>query len=113
MQEFTLCVEGYKTHMDNLTATASLAKAEGEEEGEVTSKMADLQHRYDNLCSLPLQRREILEDYLPTVQQYESSRGAWLDLLSGWEDKMDQLAPPMATPISITIQVDEMKVSVA
>ena len=108
-QEFVVEVEAYRPRMTNLSSMAAVADP-GEDGGEVQTKSKDLQRRYEDLCKLPTHRQEVLGDFLPVVQQYESSRGAWLDLLCGWEKKANQLSPPMATPSSIMPQLDEMKV---
>ena len=94
--------------MDNLSSVA--ATADPSKDSEVQCQMEVLRSRYENLCSLPARRQELLGDFLPIIQQYESSRGAWLDLLCRWEEKADRFAPPMATPASIALQLDEMKV---
>lgn len=108
MQEFQRQVESYGQDMDNLSSLAKMADPSSE--GEVSSKMVDLQTRYERLQALPALRQGMLADFLPTVQQYESSRGAWLDLLCGWEEKVEQLPPPMATPTAILEQLDQIKV---
>jgi len=108
VQEFVVEVEVYGPHLSNLSSVAAVA--DPREDGEVQSKKNGLQRRYNDLCSLPARRQEVLAEFLPIVQQYESSRGAWLDLLCGWEKKADLLAPPMATPSSILQQLEEMKV---
>ena len=38
-----------------------------------------------------------MADFLPTVQQYESFRGAWQDQLCGLAEEAGQLPPPCAT----------------
>jgi len=54
-------------------------------EGTADSKVADMQCRYDNLKSLAVERHGVLSSFVPTVQQYESSQGAWAALLCGLE----------------------------
>lgn len=108
MQEFQRQVERHRQDMDNLSSLALTADTNSE--GQVSSKMADLQTRYEGLQVLPSLRQGTLADFLPSVQQYESSRGAWQDLLCGWEEKVEQLPPPMATPKAIQMQLDQIKV---
>ena len=52
----------------------------------------------------------MLESFMPSVQQYNSSRGAWEDLLCGWEEKAAALPPPAASPKTIQEQIDCIKV---
>ena len=94
--------------MHHLSLLSSTADAKNE--GEVGSELADLQARYERLQALPVVRLGLLEDFLPSVQQYESSRGAWLDLLCGWEMKMEQPSSPTVTPKAILTQLNQIKV---
>lgn len=107
-QEFQHQVKKYCQNMDNLSLLA--CTADPSKEGEVSSKMADLQTRYERLQALPASRQSMLEGFLPPVQQYESSRGAWLDLLCDWEEKVEQLPSLMATPKAILVQLTHIKV---
>ena len=72
--------------------------------------MAEVQQCYDRLKVLVDERDSMLETFMPSVQQYNSSRGAWEDLLCGWEEKAAALPPPGATPSSIQGQIDNIKV---
>lgn len=80
-------------------------------EGTADSKVADMQCRYDNLKSLAVERHGVLSSFVPTVQQYESSQGAWATLLCGWEEKAAMLPPPGAKTNTIREQIEEIKVS--
>lgn len=86
------------------------AEAQPLGEGPVSSKMAEVQQYYDRLKVLVDERDSMLETFMPSVQQYNSSRGAWEDLLCGWEEKAAALPPPGATPTSIQRQIDNIKV---
>ena len=107
-QDFQKVVSTYNPNMELLTYLASEAQPSGE--GPVSSKMAEVQQNYDRLKALIDERRSLLESFMPIVQQYNSSRGAWEDLLCGWEDKSASLPPPGATPASIREQIDDIKV---
>ena len=73
--------------------------------------MADTQTSYERLKALVDERHSMLESFMPSVQQYNSSRGAWEDLLCSWEEKAAALPPPAATPTSIQEQIDSIKVT--
>ena len=87
--------------------------AETDQSGESSadSKVADMECRYDNLKSLAAERQGVLSSFVPTVQQYESSQGAWATLLCGWEEKAALLPPPGAKINTIREQIEEIKVS--
>ena len=72
--------------------------------------MSGIQQSYDQLKALTDERQSMLEMFLPNVQQYNSSRGAWEVLLCGWEEKAAALPPPAATPVSIQEQINGIKV---
>ena len=113
-QEFQRVVSSYKPELEQLSQLATEAQfSEGEERGEdpsVSSKMAEIQQNYDRLKALIDERRSMLESFMPSVQQYNSSRGAWEDLLCGWEGKAAALPPPAASPKAIQEQIDDIKV---
>lgn len=108
VQDFHSQVDKYKPKMDHLSSLAATADPSGQDTA--GTKLKELVERYDNLKALAGERRGLLADYLPTVQQYESSRGAWQDLLHGWEEKVEQLPPPMATSQAIQAQIEDLKV---
>lgn len=110
VQEFQSKVGKYRPKMEGLSDLATVADPSNE--AAAGTKMKELQERYDRLQALLKERRGLLSDFLPSVQQYESSRGAWQDLLCGWEEKTEQLAPPFATPETILKQLEEVKVCV-
>ncbi len=108
IQDFQRQVDNYGPQMDNLSSLATVADPFNETASK--TKMKALQNRYDQLKALPKERQGILDEFLPIVQQYESSRGAWQDLLCGWEEKVELLPPPKATPAAIQVQIDDIKV---
>jgi hypothetical protein len=108
VQDFAAQVEKYRPNMDQLSSLAESADPAGEAGPSVANKA--LQERYGRLVAMSGERQTLLADYLPIVQQYESSRGAWLDLLCGWEEKAEKLPPPLATPTNIQAQLQDIKV---
>ena len=124
MQDFQNQVDKYEPQMAQLSSlaaavdsgvageaqTAQVPSSNGPVNGGKADKNHQLQDRYERLKALTGQRQEMLADYLPSVQQYESSRGAWQDLLCGWEEKVEQLPPPFATPTAIQAQLQDIKV---
>lgn len=108
VQDFLAQVDKYRPSMDQLSSLAASADPTGEAALSTTDK--ELQDRYEGLKALGGERQALLADYLPSVQQYESSRGAWQDLLCGWEEKVGQLPPPLATPTAIQAQLQNIKV---
>lgn len=113
-QEFQRVVSSYKPELEQLSQLAAEPQSsEGEERGEgpsIPSKMAEIQQNYDRLKALIDERRLMLELFMPSVQQYNSSRGAWEDLLCGWEGKAAALPPLAASPKAIQEQIDDIKV---
>ncbi len=109
MQDFLSQVDKYGPKLEQLSSQATTADPTGETP--VSTKMSDLRERYKRLKALARERQGLEANYLPTVQQYESSRGAWQDLLCGWEERVEKLPPPSATPQAIQAQLDELKVS--
>lgn len=108
LQAFQIGVEKFSSQMTNLSSLAATADPSGQDTA--GTKMADLVRRYERLKALAGERQGLLAGYLPSVQQYESSRGAWQDLLCGWEGEAEQLTPPLATPLAIQEQIEELKV---
>ena len=114
-QEFQRVLSSYKPELEQLshlaTVQAQSSGGDGGEEGpSVPSKMAEIQQSYDQVKALMEERRSMLESFMPSVQQYNSSRGAWEDLLYGWEEKAAALPPPAASPKAIQGQIDDIKV---
>lgn len=126
MQDFQNQVDKYEPQMARLSSLAAavdsgvageaqmtqVPSSNGPINGGKADKNQQLQDRYECLKALAGQRQGMLADYLPSVQQYESSRGAWQDLLCGWEEKVELLPPPFATPTSIQAQLHDIKVCV-
>ena len=108
VQDFQARVQKHRPSMDRLSSLADSADPAGTAAPSSTNKA--LQERYERLKALGEERQALLSDYLPSVQQYESSRGAWLDLLCGWEEKAGHLPPPQATPTNIQAQLQDIKV---
>lgn len=114
-QEFQRVVSSYKPELEQLSQLATEAqrsKGDREEEGPSvsSSKMAEIEQSYNRLKALIEERRSMLKSFMPSVQQYNSSRGAWEDLLCGWEGKAAALPPPAASPKAIREQIDDIKV---
>lgn len=113
-QDFQRVISSYKPELEQLSQLATEAQPSGGDGGEgpsVSSKMAEIQQSYDQLKALIVERRSMLESFMPSVQQYNSSRGAWEDLLCGWEEKAAALPPPAASPKAIQEQIDDIKVN--
>ena len=108
MQEFMAQVDKYSPKIEELSSQAATADPTGE--ADISTKMAELKDRYERLKVLAGERQGLEAGYLPIVQQYESSRGAWQDLLCGWEEKVEKLPPPGATPEAIQVQLDDLRV---
>ena len=102
-------MDKYEPQMEQLSDLTTTADPSGE--GTHTSVTKALRERYDALRALVGERRGLVSDFLPIVQQYESSRGAWQDLLCGWEERAEGLPPPSATPANIQAQLEDLKVS--
>ena len=113
-QEFQRVVSSYKPELEQLSQLATEAQRSEGDGGEgpsvSSSKMAEIEQSYDRLKALIEERRSMLESFMPSVQQYNSSRGAWEDLLCGWEGKAAALPPPAASPKAIREQIDDIKV---
>ena len=116
VQEFQRTVDSYKPELEIVVALATQcrrgAPSETDQSGESSadSKVADMQHCYDNLKSLAVERHGVLSSFVPTVQQYESSQGAWATLLCGWEEKAAMLPPAGARVETIQKEIEEIKV---
>ena len=108
LQEFLSQVSKYAPKVEQLSSQAETADPVGDTA--IATKMAELRERYEGLKALGGERQEMEADFLPIVQQYESSRGAWQDLLCGWEEKAGKLPPPSATSEAIQAQLEELKV---
>lgn len=69
------------------------------------SRITEIHHRYDDLKAVAVMRLNMLCNYVPPVQQYESSLSAWTTLLCSWEDKAATFPSPAARPeIDLTCQ---------
>ena len=109
IQDFMKAVEGYQPQIDSLTLLANQADESGQ--GAEGAKMATIQQQYDSLKVLAAERQRMLSSFLPSVQQYESSKGAWETLLCDWERKAELFPPPSAKPDAIQQQIEDMMVS--
>ena len=116
VQEFQKTVDSYKPELETVAALATQCRrgepSETDQSGESSadSKVADMQRCYDNLKSLAVERQGVLSSFVPTVQQYESSQGAWATLLCGWEEKAAMLPPAGARIETIQAEIEEIKV---
>lgn len=116
VQEFQRTVDSYKPELETVVALATQcrrgAPSETDQSGESSadSKVADMQRCYNNLKSLVVERHGVLSSFVPTVQQYESSQGAWATLLCGWEEKAAMLPPAGARVETIQEEIEEIKV---
>ena len=112
VQEFQRTVDSYKPELESVVALATQCRraAPSETDQSADSKVADMQHCCDNLKSLAVERHGVLSSFVPTVQQYESSQGAWATLLCGWEEKAAMLPPAGARVETIQEEIAEIKV---
>ena len=116
VQEFQRTVDGYKPELESVVALATQCRrgapseTDQSSESSADSKVADMQRCYDNLKSLAVERHGVLSSFVPTVQQYESSQGAWATLLCGWEEKAAMLPPAGARVETIQEEIEEIKV---
>ena len=112
VQEFQKTVDSYKPELETVAALATQCRRgePSETDQSADSKVADMQHCYDNLKSLAVERQSVLSSFVPTVQQYESSQGAWATLLCGWEEKAAMLPPAGARIETIQAEIEEIKV---
>ena len=92
--------------------TTQISVKETEKLSKVTAKQADVWSRYNDLSALLRERLRVAEEFVPSVQQYNSSRGAWEDKLCGWEERVSGLSPPATNPAVLEEQIQEIKVHV-
>lgn len=128
MREFKQLVDSYRPQMSNLDLTSSkccvppptpggpkttkLVPAVTESTNKVTTALQSVWERYNGLDVVVKERSEVLEGFLPNVQQYESLQGAWGQNLEKWEDRVSHLPPPSTKPALIEEQIREIKVHI-
>ena len=123
VQGFQKAVESYKPELENLTTLLAECERSTPDQsapstGETNqssaslpkSKMAEIWQRYDNLKVVAAVRTSMLSSFVPTVQQYESSQGAFATLLCGWEEKAAILPPPGARPETVQGEMEDVQV---
>ena len=65
---------------------------------------------YNALGAVATERGQVLGGFLPSVQQYESSQGAWGNNLENWEEQVSCLPPPATKPAVVEEQIRHIKV---
>ena len=76
----------------------------------MTTELQVVCERYNALGAVAKERGHVLEGFLPSVQQYESSRGAWAGNLDKWEEQVSSLPPPATKPAIVEEQIQQIKV---
>ena len=126
VQEFKKLIEGYRPQLNNLETTsvkcclppstpggpkaAKLTPTLAESSSTVTTELEIVWERYNTLGAVATERGHVLEGFLPSVQQYESSRGAWGQNLEKWEEQVSNLPPPATKPALVEKQIKHIKV---
>ena len=111
VQEFEKSFDSYQPQLEALSALAKQAEqSSSSANSESGAKMAALLQRYDQLKVLSCERQEVLEAFMPVVQQFHSSRSTWGDLLGSWEDTAAHLPVPSGTPEAVQQQIEQVKV---
>ena len=77
---------------------------------EVSKELQAVWERYNSLEAAATEREAVLTEFLPSVQQHESSQGAWLKILENWEETVANMSPPATTPSLIEQQIQDIKV---
>ena len=123
MQEFKQVVQNYRPQLIALDTTSSQCclpptTPGGPKSTTVTENMSTVTvaaqvvwERYNALEVAATKREEILTSFLPSVQQYESSRGAWCTILEKWEGQVANLPSPATKPALVEQQIIEIKVT--
>ena len=124
MQDFKLTVAGYRPQLLNLDAASAKCctppptpggrpqpTKPDETASEVAKELRRVWDRYNSLEAAATERETVLAEFLPIVQQHESSQGAWLQILENWEETVANLSPPATTPALVEQQIKEIKVS--
>ena len=126
VQEFNQMVNQYRPQLDHLDIVSTKCivppptpggpkatkplPTEPESASKVTDRQQEIWQRYSSLGVVATERSKLLGRFLPSVQQYESSRGAWGRNLEGWEEKVSNF-PHLATrPALLEDQIREIKV---
>ena len=76
----------------------------------VTTDLQEVWECYNALGEVVATRGTVLEGFLPTVQQFESSRGAWGQNLEKWEEQVSNLPQPATKPVILEEQIKAIKV---
>ena len=122
VQEFKRTVVDYRPQL--LTLDAASAKCctppptpggpkpakPDESASEVAKELQTVWDRYNSLETVATERGVVLSEFLPSVQQYESSQGAWLRILGNWEERVSNLSPPATKPVVVEQQIKDIKV---
>lgn len=126
MVDFKQLVEGYKPQLNKLETisskcslppstpggpkTAKLMPTVTGRTSKVTTELQVVWERYNALDIVAMERCDVLGGFLPSVQQYESSRGAWGQNLEKWEEQVSTLPPPATKPALVEEQIRDIKV---
>ena len=124
MQDFKQTVADYRPQLLNLDAASAKCctppptpggrpqpTKPDETASEVAKELRRVWDRYNSLEAAATERETVLAEFLPIVQQHESSQGAWLQILENWEETVANLSPPATTPALVEQQIKEIKVS--
>ncbi len=97
VQDFLHQVDKYRPHMEHVSSLADSADPTGE--GAPSAQNQALQERYQHLQALASKRQDLLAEFLPSVQQYESSRGAWRTCCVGGRQGRGSYRPLLPHPL--------------
>ena len=123
VQEFKQTFASYRPHLLNLETTSAKCCTPPPTPGgpkptrpdetatKVSAKLQVVWDRYNSLETTAAQRGVVLAEFLPSVQQYESSQDAWVNNLEKWEEQVSNMSPPATTPALVDQQIREIKVS--
>ena len=124
VQSFKQTVAGYRPQLLSLDAASAECctppptpggrpqpTKPDETASEVAKELQGVWDRYNSLEVAATERETVLAEFLPIVQQHESSQGAWLQILENWEETVANLSPPATTPAHVEQQIKEIKVS--
>ena len=124
VQEFKQTVTNYRPHLLNLeSASANCCTPPPTPGGpkptkpdqtasEVAAELQVVWDRYNSLETVATERGAVLAEFLPSVQQHESSQEAWLRNLETWEKRVSELSLPGTKPVLVDQQIREIKVCV-
>ena len=124
VQEFKQTVASYRPQLLNLDATSGKCCTPPPTPGgpkpakpdqtasDVVKELQAVWDRYNSLETMATERGTVLSEFLPSVQQHESSQGVWLQNLEAWEKQVTDLPPPATKPSLVEQQIQQIKVRV-